>query len=245
MTYPNLMEVDTFEHGNGGPLNMRLTPSLSGHLILTIPNRSPIYCNAASEANGWIACTFQGAYGYVMSKFIVGTNAYGSTTPTPGSAGNYDGRLNLHCKATVRGGRLALRNADTDSLILYIPDGKKIAVNTNAVQVSDRLRAVYANTMGTVRHAYIEVHYTPAYYGVWACQKYGAPLLRKGDSNANVRKFKEDLRNAGAHHLQLSNSFDEEMYQAVRAFQSNHNLQVDGIVGIDTKERLFCSAQFG
>jgi len=73
MTYPDLMEVDTNKHGSGGTLNMRLEPKPNGHLILEIPNRSPIYCNAAREANGWIPCTFEGAYGYVMSKFIVGT----------------------------------------------------------------------------------------------------------------------------------------------------------------------------
>lgn len=109
--YNDIMEVDTNKYGNGGSLNMRETPSTNGDLITTIPNRYPLDCDKEAESNGWLPCYYADSYGFVMAKHVKGTAAYGAP-PYAGQPGNYDGSSTLNCKATVRGGSLALRSSD-------------------------------------------------------------------------------------------------------------------------------------
>jgi len=244
-TYNDPLRVDTTKHGNGGSLNMRETPSSSGRLITTIQNGTSLSCDREAESNGWIPCYYSDSYGYVMSKFIVGTIAYGSSAT--GQAGNYNGTGTLNCKATVRNGNLALRSSDEDGaqVLHYIPENTVIDVNTSAVAITHWLRAVHNNTMGFVKHQYLEVHPSRSSHVVAACQRYGAPLLRKGSANSNVGTLKQDLYNLGYNNLALNNSFDTALENAVKNYQSTHDLAADGIVGNATKEQIYYHTIFG
>jgi len=243
--YDDIMEVDTSKYGNGKSLNMREIPSQDGALITTIPNKYPLSCDKEAESNGWLPCYYADSYGFVMAKFVKGTAAYGSTPA--GQPGNYDGRSTLNCKATVRGSSLALRASDdlSSKAILYIPENKKIDVNTSFVYITEWLRAVYNNQMGFVKHAYLEVHPSETSYVVAACERYGAALLRKGQANDYVGIFKKDLWDMGWNNMDLNGTFDSAMDKAVREFQAQNGLSVDGVVGNATKERLYKMVQFG
>lgn len=243
--YDDTFEVDTSKYGTGGSLNMRQTPSSNGKLICTIPQSYPLKCDKEKESNNWMPCTYEGAYGFVMSKFLIGTNAYG-TSSTSG-AGNYDGYSSLDCTATVRVANLPLYSSDdTSSTVLTkIPNGVTIYVNTAQVAIKNWLRVVYNNKMGFVLHKNIEVHPKNTSYVVSACQRYGAPLLKKGQTSDYVMVFAQDLRNDGWHTLSSGRTFDDELYQAVREFQGQYGLTVDGIVGNATKERLYINYKFG
>ena len=57
--------------------------------------------------------------------------------------------------------------------------------------------------------------------------------------------FAQDLRDHGWHTLSSGRTFDDELYQAVREFQSQKGLTVDGIVRNATKETLYKMYRFG
>ena len=61
----------------------------------------------------------------------------------------------------------------------------------------------------------------------------------------DIFQVAQDLRNAGWHTLSGGRTFDDEIYQAVREFQSEYGLSVDGIVGNATKEKLYDITIFG
>jgi hypothetical protein len=69
-----------------------------------------------------------------------------------------------------------------------------------------------------------------------AAERDGAdtPLLQKGDTGAAVRRTQESLRRAGVFDGQVDGHFGRQTEQAVRAFQSEHGLHADGIVGRGT-----------
>lgn len=99
--------------------------------------------------------------------------------------------------------------------------------------------------MGFVKHKNIEVYPQNTSYVVSACQRYGAHLLKQGQTSEYIRTFAQDLRNAGWHTLAAGSTFTDELYQAVREFQSEYGLSVDGIVGNATKEKLYDITIFG
>lgn len=244
-TYDDIFEVDTSKHGTGGALNMRQYARTSSQLVCTIPQGYPLDCDKEQEKNNWMPCTYDGARGFVMSKFLVGTKAYG-TQPTSG-AGNYNGSDSLNCKATVRVSNLPLYSSDdeTSTVLKKIPNGATIYVNTSMVAMKEWLRAVYSNTMGFVKHKNIEVYPKNTSYVVSACQRYGAPLLKKGMTSDYVGILSQDLRNAGWHTMTGGTTFNDEIYQIVREFQSEYGLSVDGVVGNATKEKLYSITMFG
>ena len=69
--------------------------------------------------------------------------------------------------------------------------------------------------------------------------------MKKGQSSDYVMTFAQDLRNAGWHTLSSGRTFGDELYQAVREFQSQYGLSVDGVVGNATKEKLYRITVFG
>lgn len=243
--YDDTFEVDTSKHGTGGSLNMREKPTPGSTLVCRIPQSSPLKCDKEREANNWMPCTYNSGYGFVMSKFLIGTAAYG--TDSTSGAGNYDGYSSIECSATVRVSSLSLYTSpDTSSkVITTIPNGATIYVSSSTAPTKNWLLAVYNNKMGYVLHKNIEVY--PSNYTslVSACQRYGAPLLKKGQTSDYVMVFVQDIRNAGWHTLSSGRTFDDELYKAVREFQSRYGLKVDGIVGNETKLKLFGITNFG
>lgn len=243
MIYETTLQVETSKYGDGGKLNIRSTASANGSIVARALNGDPIAVNLNSESGGWIAVNYSGCHGYAMSKFIRGTIAYGSTANT--GAGNYDGS-DIDCKATTTQSIGLYTSADESSTVkATIPSGKNIAVDNDFAPFATWLRAVYSNKTGYVKHATLVIHKTPTYYGVKACDRYGASLLQEGSQNEYVRVFKKDLYDAGWNNLTLNNMFDTTMKNAVKAFQTQEGIASDGIIGTDTKEKMYRVAIYG
>ncbi|MFH9859550.1 peptidoglycan-binding protein [Streptomyces sp. NPDC017202] len=60
------------------------------------------------------------------------------------------------------------------------------------------------------------------------------PVLRKGDSGPSVIRLQNDLNTHGYSVGQVDGIFGNKTDAAVRQFQSDHGLSVDGIVGSAT-----------
>lgn len=245
-TYNDDIEVETKRHGNGKSVNMREIPSMDGKVITQVLNGTVLKGDKAHEINDWMPCAYADSYGFIMSKFIRGTSAYGPATIS--GAGNYDGISDIECKAKVAadgGVNLRATCSTSGTKITTIPNGATIYVSNSGAYMAEWLRAVYNNQMGFVKHQYIEVFPAQTTHIVTACQRYGAALLKKGQSNSNIAVLKQDLHQLGWTNLTLNRSFDDATYQAVKEFQGQHGLSQDGIVGNATKEALFLSHESG
>lgn len=82
-TYPYSATVETSKHGDGGYLNLRETASTNADAVAEIPNGSTIYVQ--SLTGEWLAAKYNNYTGYVMAKFVVGTDAYNGTTDSESS----------------------------------------------------------------------------------------------------------------------------------------------------------------
>ena len=78
--------VDTEKNGVGGTLNMRSSESSNSSVVTTIPDGATIYVKSMSGE--WLAAKYNNYTGYVMAKFVVGTDAYNGSTTGGGSSGS-------------------------------------------------------------------------------------------------------------------------------------------------------------
>jgi lysozyme len=63
-------------------------------------------------------------------------------------------------------------------------------------------------------------------------------LLRRGSSGREVEQLQQQLRRLGSN-LAVDGVFGPATEEAVRQFQSQHGLAVDGVVGLQTRDKLF------
>ena len=75
-----------------------------------------------------------------------------------------------------------------------------------------------------------------AYLAVRAYMRYGVALLSEVLTNSNVRILKQDMRNIGWNGLTFNNTFDSGLEQAVRALQDLADIDIDSVVGNQTKD---------
>lgn len=87
-SYPITVTVDTVKHGTGGTVNLRKTASTGAAVVTTIPNGSTVYVKSLSGT--WLATKYGSYTGFVMAKFIVGSNEYGGTS-SGGGTSSYKG----------------------------------------------------------------------------------------------------------------------------------------------------------
>lgn len=85
-TYPIAATVDTVKHGKGGTVNLRKTASDSAAVVTTIPDGSTVYVKSLTGT--WLAAKYGSYTGYVMAKFIVGSNEYNASSGG-GTTSNY------------------------------------------------------------------------------------------------------------------------------------------------------------
>ncbi|MFH7024160.1 MAG: peptidoglycan-binding protein [Heteroscytonema crispum UTEX LB 1556] len=63
------------------------------------------------------------------------------------------------------------------------------------------------------------------------------PILQHGSTGADVERLQRDLSQLG-YQLAVDGNFGEATDKAVKKFQQDHNLTVDGIVGPQTGRQL-------
>ena len=63
------------------------------------------------------------------------------------------------------------------------------------------------------------------------------PILQRGISGQNVERLQGDLSRLG-YQISVNGVFDEVTENAVKKFQQDHNLTIDGVVGPQTGRQL-------
>ena len=63
------------------------------------------------------------------------------------------------------------------------------------------------------------------------------PILRPGSQGSDVEHLQQDLSTLG-YEVEINGNFDENTEAAVKKFQQQHNLNVDGVVGAQTGPQL-------
>ena len=76
-TYPIQTTVDTDKHGVGRTLNMRASASSTASVVTIIPDEATIYVQTLSGE--WLPSKYNGITGFVMAKFVRGSNEYGGS----------------------------------------------------------------------------------------------------------------------------------------------------------------------
>ena len=64
-----------------------------------------------------------------------------------------------------------------------------------------------------------------------------ASILRPGSQGADVERLQQDLSALG-YQVEINSNFDANTEAAVKQFQQQHNLKVDGVVGAQTGRQL-------
>lgn len=77
-SYPISATIDTVKHGVGGTVNLRSAASQSASIVTTIDDRSTIYVQ--SLAGTWLAARYLNYTGYIMAKFVVGSDEYNTSS---------------------------------------------------------------------------------------------------------------------------------------------------------------------
>lgn len=76
-TYPIQATVDIDKHGVGRTLNMRASASSTASVVTIIPDEATIYVQTLSGE--WLPAKYNGITGFVMAKFVRGSNEYGGS----------------------------------------------------------------------------------------------------------------------------------------------------------------------
>lgn len=63
------------------------------------------------------------------------------------------------------------------------------------------------------------------------------PVLSRGIQGSDVERLQKDLSTRG-YQIAVNGVFDESTESAVKAFQKDNNLTVDGVVGAQTGQKL-------
>ena len=62
-------------------------------------------------------------------------------------------------------------------------------------------------------------------------------ILRPGSQGSDVERLEQDLSALG-YEVEINSNFDENTEAALKKFQQQHNLSVDGVVGEQTGKQL-------
>jgi len=114
----------------GGSLNLRSKPSGGNNIVDTIPNGTML--TISSRGTTWCTTTYNGTYGYVMTKFLTfGSSQTASPSPSPTPSATVPASSSTtFAYVTTTGGSLNLRaSANKSAKVLdTIPNGTKLAI---------------------------------------------------------------------------------------------------------------------
>lgn len=77
--------VDTVKHGVGGTVKLRVAASQSSDTVTNIPDRATVYVKSMSGE--WLAAKYNSYTGYMMAKFVEGSDVYNGSTGSGGGTG--------------------------------------------------------------------------------------------------------------------------------------------------------------
>ena len=92
----------------------------------------------------------------------------------------------------------------------------------------------FAHGLETVSRADLEKHWRGRYQILWRLPPQGRAIVKPGNRGSVVTWLTESLKAAGIDSIVLTDTYNEEVTEAVRTFQHNHGLRGDGIAGRQT-----------
>jgi peptidoglycan hydrolase-like protein with peptidoglycan-binding domain len=142
-------------------------------------------------------------------------------------------------KATVINGTLHLRAglSEQTAILADIPNNTTIYVKN--IHNPTWVMAVNDNQLGYVMQKYLNEHPEQIAYGVEGCERYGDALLQQGCEGNNVVTLQCDLWEYQWRTLAVDGIFGPITRSTVMAYQGMKGLTIDGIVGTETKNRLY------
>lgn len=238
----NAQAVTAYVKTTGGSLNLRAEGKSSAKVITTIPNGTALA--VYSRGGSWCQVMYNGIWGYVMTSFLSFTpvmtaaptpvpTAVPTAQPTAAPVLTAAGGTAL---VTTSGGSLNLRQSpsDTGRVILEIPNAAQLTLTARG---DTWCAVVYNGTAGYVMTKFITV--LPSAVAVE--QQSGEEedpsaftrVLKKGMTGADVSWVQQRLIALG-YTLSATNVYDDATFAAVKAFQSQNGLTVDGLAGSQT-----------
>ncbi|MBQ7454978.1 MAG: SH3 domain-containing protein [Clostridia bacterium] len=235
---------------NGGKLNLREGAGTNYKILTQIPNNSAV--TVIVRGVTWSQVSYAGVTGYVQSKFLRfdGSAAVVTPTPSPTPAPSAVGALTLHYGEFRYGivqtdsGSLNIRKGPGTNYtrISEVRDGTLLVIT--AVE-GDWCAVYYGDIEGYVMLQYLVVQ--PVSGEVEDMSQYDTSIitrvLRSGYSGEDVSLLQTRL--AELNYLaSVTGTYDDATVAAVRNFQSQNGLTVDGLAGSNTVALLFSAGAF-
>lgn len=222
----------------GGSLALRSNTSTGSTRLATIPNGTALTVSTISGNTEWFSTTYGGYSGYVVAEFIGITNDGGTCTVTTAS-----GSLNIR-KTPVSGATVLFTAAQYSTLRLldYTSASGWYRVSNNegtGWASSDFLTIVTYPGGGTVTpDPDPEVPVDPTVPAVPAPSVILTATMELGDSSSQVTALQQRLAELWYYVGAITGYFDTYTDWAVRYFQDCNGLDVDGIVGTNSRAKL-------
>ena len=223
----------------GGSLNLREAPKSNAKVLTTIPNGTAL--TVVTQGSAWCAVTYQGIQGYVMTAFLTFPAAYATPAPTQApiiapTQAPYPGAAIGMALITTSGGTLNLRQEPSTSarVVLAMPNAASVTVYSRGAVWSE------VNYQGT--RGYAMTQYLTFLGGAPAAEDHDAGdedpsaftrTLKKGMTGADVTWLQNRLAELG-YTVNITNLYDDATFAAVKAFQTQNGLDVDGTAGSQT-----------
>ena len=215
---------------SGGTLNLREQPSSGSRVILLIPNASSV--TVYSRGTDWCEVSFQGARGYVMTRFLT----FLGTSPERTEAEDDDPSV---FKRILKKGMTGSDVAWVQSRLMEL--GYSVTV-TNvyddatfaAVKAFQQLNGLEADgTAGSQTFVLLKSDS--------ARRANADPLtyttVRIDQSGSDVKKVQTDLKELG-YPVSVTGEYDTDTHNAVVAFQQRNGLVISGIADALTRQVL-------
>ena len=231
----------------GGSLNLRAAGRSSAQVISTIPNGAQLIVTERGSA--WCAVIYNGTAGYVMTSFLyfpgAGVTATPASTPSPTPAATAwptavpSGGTAL---VTTSGGTLNLRAEATTSarVLAVMPNATVLTVLSRGAEWS---QVVYNGISGYAMSRYLTFLAdaptpTPTAAPISADPEDADPsvytrTLKKGMTGEDVAWVQTRLQELG-YQTVVNHVYDDETFEAVKAFQRQNALTADGLAGPQT-----------
>ncbi len=152
------------------------------------------------------------------------------TGPDPCELANDNG---LHCFSGT-GNLGSLIGIDRPAILTLVSDeGRRYHATLLALN-DDMATLAFAHGIEVVTVADLEARWQGRYHLLWHLSPDGHSIFRPGDRGVDVIWLTESLLAAGINSVQVHDRYDSNVIEAVRAFQLNRGLLVDGVAGRQT-----------
>lgn len=224
----------------GGSLALRSSASTGSTRLATIPNGTALTVSTISGNTEWFATSYAGYSGYVVAEFIGITNDGGA------------------CTVTTASGSLNIRKKPSGSVIFTAPQNSTLRL-LDYTSVSGWYRVSNGEGTGWADSDYLtitaypgggsvnpdpdpdpdpDIPVDPEVPSVPAPSVTITATLRNGDTGSQVTALQQRLAELWYYVGDINGIFGYNTEWAVRHFQDRNGLDIDGVVGSNSRAKL-------